>query len=232
VRSKRTTGTRTLLVLLAAAALGVVAAWLAGTAGASLARVRAPGPAALDDAVLAGAACVGALVALWLCVGTAVSVVGLLRARPTRSRILPASLHQLVGVGLGVALLGVTLPVATSATGPATSGSAPTESSPAVVGSVDPGWAPAVPPPPVRTAAPADPLVVAAPRAGTAVEETVVVRRGDTLWDIAARHLPADADDADIAAAWPRWYAANASVIGSDPDLLLPGQLLVPPDAR
>lgn len=60
----------------------------------------------------------------------------------------------------------------------------------------------------------------------------VVVRRGDTLWDIARRHLPAGASDAQVARAWPRWYAANRAVIGSDPALIRPGQRLRVPDAR
>ncbi len=55
------------------------------------------------------------------------------------------------------------------------------------------------------------------------------MRRGDTLWALAARRLGPDATDAEIAAEWPRWYGANDAVIGSDPDLLLPGQRLSPP---
>lgn len=70
------------------------------------------------------------------------------------------------------------------------------------------------------------------PSAGTAAAPgTVTVASGDTLWAIAARHLPAGADDARIAAAWPVWYAANAVRIGSDPDLIRPGLVLsVPAD--
>jgi len=63
----------------------------------------------------------------------------------------------------------------------------------------------------------------------TTTDGAAVVRRGDSLWSIAARHLPAGATDHEIAAAWPRWYAANRTVIGPDPDLLRPGQRLVPP---
>jgi nucleoid-associated protein YgaU len=72
------------------------------------------------------------------------------------------------------------------------------------------------------------------PSAGTAAAPgTVMVAPGDTLWAIAARHLPAGADDAQIAAAWPVWYAANATRIGSDPDLIRPGLVLsVPADLR
>ena len=62
-----------------------------------------------------------------------------------------------------------------------------------------------------------------------AEREVVVVQRGDTLWSIAARRLGPRAGDAAIAASWPRWYAANRSVIGADPDLILPGQQLRAP---
>ena len=57
----------------------------------------------------------------------------------------------------------------------------------------------------------------------------VEVRPGDSLWTIVARHLGPGATDLDIAAAWPSWYEANAGTIGADPDLIRPGQLLVPP---
>jgi hypothetical protein len=56
-----------------------------------------------------------------------------------------------------------------------------------------------------------------------------VVRRGDTLWDIAARHLGAHATNADIARAWPRWYAANRAAIGANPQLIHPGLVLRAP---
>ena len=62
-----------------------------------------------------------------------------------------------------------------------------------------------------------------------AVAGTVVVRPGDSLWSIAAAHLPPGARNLQIAAAWPHWYAANAALIGNDPDLVLPGwQLTIP----
>jgi resuscitation-promoting factor RpfA len=56
-----------------------------------------------------------------------------------------------------------------------------------------------------------------------------VVLRGDTLWDIAARHLGPGATAVDISRAWPAWYDANRAVIGPDPGVISPGQLLVPP---
>ena len=57
----------------------------------------------------------------------------------------------------------------------------------------------------------------------------VTVRKGDSLWGIAAQFLPADASNARIAAAWPRWHRANAPVIGTDADLIRPGQILTVP---
>ncbi len=75
------------------------------------------------------------------------------------------------------------------------------------------------------TAPPASaPITPPAPTGGT-----VEVRTGDTLWGLAARALGPDATDAAIAAEWPRWYAANASTIGPDPDVLEPGQVLTVP---
>lgn len=70
----------------------------------------------------------------------------------------------------------------------------------------------------------ASPAGTAAP--GAASASTVVVVTGDSLWGIAQRTLGADATDQEVAAEWPRWYAANADVIGADPDLVVPGQVL------
>jgi resuscitation-promoting factor RpfA len=67
---------------------------------------------------------------------------------------------------------------------------------------------------------------------GQATARTVVVRHGDTLWDIARRHLPPGAGAGEIARAWPRWYAANRRVIGPDPNLIVPGMRLRVPVAR
>ncbi|MEV0793395.1 LysM peptidoglycan-binding domain-containing protein [Kribbella sp. NPDC050459] len=58
----------------------------------------------------------------------------------------------------------------------------------------------------------------------------VVVREGDSLWKLAARELGPDATAEAIAARWPAWYAANRHVIGNNPDLIYPGQVLrIPP---
>lgn len=69
----------------------------------------------------------------------------------------------------------------------------------------------------------------ASPQSSTDLTDPVIVRRGDTLWDIAAARLGPDPTNAEIAAAWPRWYAQNRQTIGVDPDLIFPGQPLTPP---
>lgn len=87
--------------------------------------------------------------------------------------------------------------------------------------------------------APADP----APAAGALPDWPVapvlpaagdhVVVRGDCLWDIAATDLATrlgrSPTAAETAGATHAWWTANAAVIGPDPDLLLPGQVLRPP---
>jgi LysM repeat protein len=107
-------------------------------------------------------------------------------------------------------------------TRPATSPVAPTSDV------APPGWTPTRP---LVRPQPSPELVTGRVAPG-AEEGTVVVRRGDSLWAIAARHLDAGASDAEIARAWPRWYAANREVIGDDPDLLHPGMVLQVPGSR
>lgn len=96
---------------------------------------------------------------------------------------------------------------------------------------LDLGWQPSVAGS-TRTAsaaADADTARTTARTTGTTDDRHVVVHRGDSLWTIAARHLGPDATDVDVARAWPRWYQANRAAIGADPDLILPGTVLVAP---
>jgi nucleoid-associated protein YgaU len=72
---------------------------------------------------------------------------------------------------------------------------------------------------PVRTA-----LHGPDPEAGS-----VTVMAGDSLWSIAARHLGPSATGVDIAMEWPRWFESNRVIIGGNPNVLLPGQVLHPP---
>lgn len=66
----------------------------------------------------------------------------------------------------------------------------------------------------------------------TTEPRAVEVKPGDTLWAIAARSLPDDAGDAQIAAATRAWHAANRRVIGADPHRIFPAQRLVPPTGK
>lgn len=92
-----------------------------------------------------------------------------------------------------------------------------------------PGWQPAAPV--------VNPGILAGPATRASAQEVephvegVTVHAGDSLWDIAARHLGHGASDLDIALHWPRWYEANRELIGRNPDVLLPGQILQPPSS-
>lgn len=107
-------------------------------------------------------------------------------------------------------------------------GGGPDDVPPDMEATPDPGWVPA---PPVVRPQP-DLRVLAPSRHDGAADDTpeVVVRRGDTLWSIAAHHLGPDPSEAEVARAWPAWYAANREVVGDDPDLLRPGQVLRAPE--
>jgi LysM domain len=66
---------------------------------------------------------------------------------------------------------------------------------------------------------------------GAGVAAAHTVRPGDTLWGIAAAHLPPAArSPAAVDRSWRRVYDANRAVVGPDPDLIHPGtRLLLPP---
>lgn len=57
----------------------------------------------------------------------------------------------------------------------------------------------------------------------------VVVRAGDCLWAITERELR-DPSAARVSARWPSWWRTNRRVIGSDPNLIHPGQRLRRPE--
>lgn len=235
--------------------------WTTELAGPLLASVRGPGPASTPEMLGAGAAVLVAALGGWLAAGTTLEVLahapGSLgaAARGLSTRVTPVLARRAVAVLLGAGLGSPTLPAlaldathqpaarapaaslwVTGSTGPThptamvgnrwpDPGFAPTPDTPAPP---HPGWTPSAP----RVRAVADPDLLTGAARHTAEDTAhVVVRRGDTLWAIAARGLGPGASAAEIAAAWPRWFAANAAVIGPDPDLLLPGQLLRPPSA-
>lgn len=229
----------TLALLCGPAALVVGTAVLTWGTRAPLAAVNAPGSASFED-LLALATAIGAWCVLgWLTAGLLLAVLAGLSgpASPLgrwTALVTPYAVRRMAAALLGLGLVAAPAAVALPAQAGTTVVAA---AQPAHPGGRSPiatleRWTPdrpaATAPAPPR-GAPAPPLLVTAPHPERAVTEDVVVRRGDTLWDIAARALGPDAAAADIAASWPRWYAANRSTIGPDPDLIRPGQLLRPP---
>jgi hypothetical protein len=126
-----------------------------------------------------------------------------------------------------------TAPTPASPTSASPNPASPTPASPSATAAARtagaPAWTPDRPARPVRRAATTDVRLVTCWPERPLVEDVVVVRRGDSLWHVAARALGAGASDAEVAEAWPRWYAANRAVIGADPSVLEPGQVLRPP---
>ncbi len=131
-------------------------------------------------------------------------------------------------------------PATPAASATRTSGSAADPSIRAVPEPLSPLWRPQAPiifPGPLALAPsrpPADQF--AAPPGGQAANgansedaKMVVVRAGDSLWTLAARQLGPFATDAEIARQWPLWFQVNRAVIGGDPALILPGQILQSP---
>ena len=99
-----------------------------------------------------------------------------------------------------------------------------------------PGWLPSPPLRPAASAKRAPGALVQLVSGGAAsrgsADHELVVRRGDTLWALAARALGPAASAAEIAAEWPRWWQTNKRAIGDDPDLLVPGTRLTAPTAQ
>lgn len=174
-------------------------------------------------------------VGVWLGIGLlALAVSRLPGALGTAGRrvgecALPAVLRRIVtgAVGLGV----LAAPVAAVA-GPVPTAGASLSAvvAPAWPGTTtQPGAAPLT-----RPDAPVPPPAWPGERtdaASAGAKPPVVVRPGDSLWVIAARRLAAGATDEQVATAWPRWYAGNRFVIGADPELIRPGQVLRAPES-
>ena len=79
-------------------------------------------------------------------------------------------------------------------------------------------------PTPRRSAAPLPPWLGGGP---SKAAPGYTVEAGDTLWDIAAAHLPpAERSVGRVHRYWQQVYRANRPVIGADPDLIHPGTRL------
>jgi len=220
-----------LVGLAACAGAVVVATWLAVAAAAALAATAAAPASPLHRlARRIAPAAVRRLAALALGAGLAGSTV---------CAAGPAAAVPTAAVTAAVPTAAVTAAVPTAAVTAAAPTAAGVPSAPSAAPGLPRldrpaddlgGWTPDRPAPPgPRHDGGSVRLVTTASRAGTSVVEDVVVRRDDTLWDIAARHLGPGASAAEIAAEWPRWHRANRDLVGPDPDLIRPGQRLTPP---
>ena len=184
-----------------------------------LAAPRATTPSAAEQVVLAATGLLAWLAWAWGALGLTLTAASGLPgawgavARVTSRVVLPAGLRSAAGVALGVGLV-VAAPAASAVGIPA---------EPSATGSV-PDW----PRSGTGDAGPPDWPTSAAPSRA----DVHVVVAGDCLWDIAADRLRAAGSDASVAAvarAVPSWWETNADVIGADPDLIHPGQVLRPP---
>ena len=203
---------RCLLVWAAVTAVTILLAVVLHPAAASL-------HGAFDDALVGVSSWTLLGCAAWAWAATTAVVTTMLLAQDeTRApRGIPGWFHRVVLAACGVALTGG---VASPAL--ATPGAVPLDT-PDHHGQVVLTGLPY----PDRAVAPTPAAGESSPR-----EPTVVVRRGDTLWSIAARRLPAAASDADVALAWRRIYDRNRTLIGADPDRIEPGQRLDLPPSR
>lgn len=183
---------------------------------------------------------------------------GKAQAASAAGRFVPGFMRRLVMAALGLQLL--TAPLATASAQPPVPGMAPAThaasaawtpapaaaATDAAAGSGDstPTSAPAPTPAPGTAAVvipqwrPLNPVVEPGPLAGPPLRHqepadhagVITVRSGDSLWSLSADRLGPYASDVDIAMDWPRLYQANRDVIGANPNLLRPGQVLrLPP---
>ena len=230
-------------LVLTGAAMGLVALALAALtpgatvmAGALAAPQRTADTVGADALVVAAAGLLAWAVWAWGALGLVLTAASALpgalggAARLATHVLLPAGARRGAALVLGLAL-GVAAPLA----GVAVTVMAPPAAA-APTGAV-PDWpdgpAPAAAPASVPTADPVPDWPDGHP--APAADGAHVVLRGDCLWHIAAGRLSAQhgaaPTDGEIARAVQAWWAANADVIGPDPDLLLPGQVLRPPEA-
>ena len=176
------------------------------------------------------------------------------RAASAAGKFTPAFMRRLALAAVGLQL--VTAPLATASPLPAVPGSP--GAAPAASAAWTPAAAPATPgtPPPAAMPAPGpapqpgapavahpqwrplSPVVEPGPLAGRPLRQPqpgshateVTVRPGDSLWSLSSARLGPFASDVDIALDWPLIYQANRDIIGGNPNLLRPGQVLrLPP---
>lgn len=189
--------------------------WLGATAGTALTiawaapDLRAVSAAPTFDRLVVGVAAAALTVcAVWAWVVTGVVVAQALGGRPPSTAPgVPHWLRALVLLGCGLAAVG---------------GGAAQAADGGHGGRSDPREVLAGLPPPERVLG----GLRAVPAGHGPPDRVYVVRPGDTLWDVAAADLGEHADAARISTHWHRIHGLNVAVIGSDPDLIVPGQQL------
>lgn len=220
-----------------AAVLDVLTPPLAELTGPVLAAQRTADTAGAETLLLAAAGLLAWAVWVWGALGLLLTAASALPGALGSAAdllvrvVLPCGARRGAALALGVGL-GMVGPVAGTAALVVTAPVAAAQPAPTAV----PDWPDAVP---SRDRAPVAaggelPDWPPAPARGATGEHVVV--RGDCLWDIAAGalrgRLGRTPTDAEIATGTAAWWAANATVIGPDPDVLLPGQVLRPPPPR
>lgn len=238
--------------LLGSAGAAVAAAAAPILAGNALALWHAPGVRTVDEVLGAAVLAVGGAGAAWLAVWAAVAAGALLIAgirgtaapvhRLVARRGTPRVVRRALTGALGLSLLAGGAPaMAANDGGPADLGW-DAAAARTVATTEDPSGRDAGAEARARGARAPAPVahavdLVASGSSGRDPEVAPapsphVVTRGESLWSIAATHLGPDATASDVAAAWPRWYEANLSAVGDDPDHITPGLVLEPPAAQ
>lgn len=226
--SARRTGALPVAVLAASAAAALASAAALSARLVSIAPDRAADLTRVEEVVELGVLAAGAAIGWWLTAGLAAAaacasarVLGRRWAAGERfvAQHAPGIVRRglALAVGAGVGVVSAVVPAGAQSTQPpADLGWVATQVA-AIETSGGPG--------PVVTATAAAPGGATPPGA----PERVTVQPGDSLWSVAADHLPAGATAAAIAAAWPGWYETNRVVVGDDPDRIRPGQVLTAP---
>ena len=242
--------------LVAAAAVGSI---FLSTSSDAWTAIAAAGPASPADGILIVVALGGALLSLWVGLGTALSALsalpGALGQASTllAARIAPTAVRKVVAFVLGTALSAALVPgtavartrheaprAAVVASAPYAAGalgsavdSAPNASFSLVSDAVH--TSNTIHAIHARNETDRAPAPSWSPERRTPSANSgdrvveLVVHRGDSLWSIAARHLGPAATTSQIDAEWHRWFAANRLVIGDDPNAIRPGQVLSSP---
>jgi nucleoid-associated protein YgaU len=227
-------GTRRIALLASVTVVtGVLLDW-GLAAGHDLAALPAASTATPAEA-LADVAAVFALAAwMWLLLGAVLTIAEAVTSRSGRGwapRITPAAWRRLVLAAVGIGLLSAPIGAAQASSG---------DRQHVITArySPDQGTASASPAQTIRgLPLPDRPLgrLTVVPRRdhpAARTTERVTVRRGDSLWKIAERHLGPDASAQAIATEWRRWYAVNRACIGPNPHLIYPGMVLHAPEER